>query len=79
MNFSKLAVPSAEPGTGSSRRGAEVLKLLTFAYLKAGDKAAEAARCAEALVSKDKEDMEARGSRQRGMMRQIPRSYAIGF
>jgi len=37
----------------------EVLKLLTFAYLKAGDKAAEAARCAEALVSKDKEDMEA--------------------
>lgn len=37
----------------------EVLKLLTFAYLMSGDRAAEAVKCADALVAKDKEDMEA--------------------
>lgn len=37
----------------------EVLKLLTFSYLKLGDRASEAAKCADALVAKAPKDMEA--------------------
>mmetsp|Transcript_28591 Transcript_28591/g.91919 ORF Transcript_28591/g.91919 Transcript_28591/m.91919 type:complete len:1215 (+) Transcript_28591:125-3769(+) len=37
----------------------EVLKLLTFAYLMCGDRAADAVKCADHLVAKEKDDMEA--------------------
>jgi len=44
---------------GPGREMPEVLKLLTFAYLMCGDKAKEAAKCADALVAKSKDDAEA--------------------